>query len=133
MVNKFLPKFNICSLFQIVCRKSLTNIQVENNTTRSWTMKATLFKLPVLLVAFVMMRIIKVHSTFCKDYSNQFYKDLRRYKDTCVETGIWSPCCDAERVSLVERMENVKTLCPYYGELGDLLSIKFYVVICTTS
>ena len=84
-------------------------------------MKAAFFKLPVLLVVFVMMRVDIVHSTFCRDYYNERYKELRRYEDRCLECKFWIPCCAAERTSIIERWKNYATLCPTHGELGELL------------
>ena len=59
-------------------------------------MKAAFFKLPVLLVVFVMMRVDIVHSTFFKDYDND------RYEDRYLEGKFLSLCCAAERTSIIE-------------------------------
>ena len=91
-------------------------------------MKAAFFKLPVLFVVFVMRRVVIVHSTFCNDYYNERYKELRHYEVRCPEGEFWSPCCAGERTSIIERWKNYETLCPTYGELGELLPIKFPVI-----
>ena len=81
-------------------------------------MKAKFFKLPLLFLAYCMVKIVKNHSTFCKDYYTQRRMELRQYRSQCQdEIRNRSRCCSAVGDSMVERWQNFRILCPFGGEL----------------
>ena len=74
-------------------------------------MKSKFFKLLLLDLAYLMVKIVKVHSTFCEDYYTQRQMEWRQYKSHCQdETGTPSRCC-------AERWQNFRILCTHEGEL----------------
>ena len=78
-------------------------------------MKEKFFKLFFLLLA-VMVKMIKVRSTFCEDYYTQLNVEWHQYKQNCRDqSGIRSPCCVAEEESMSERWQNYRILCPFEG------------------